>query len=412
MMSDKVTFETETKLPYRWSILALSWFIFVCHGLVSTTLSAIVTPVRNDLNLSYSQMGFILGIWQLVYTIVALPLGFLIDRIGIYKSLLIASSIIAISAILRSYAFNFETLTIAVALFGVGGSIVSVGATKVVSVWFSGKERGTATGIIFTGGTIGSVATLSLTNSVVIPAVGNWRNANLIYGLFSFLVAAVWAFLGHRSPHSSNKPAVSTAVKGESLRDLRSSFTTNVVLLVIIGVSSFLVSHGLAQWLPTILEQGGMTDAQAGFAVAVFNVFMVLGTLLSTRLPYLLKSNKMTILLLIIVQGISVLAISFVSGPLLWIVLALKGLSGGFVPLISLVLMDLPEVGQARMGLIGGLLFSVGEIGGFGGPALMGMFKDITGTFTVGLVFLGVVCEAMILPAILLKFDKKPKKTS
>src|SRR3989337_262381 len=99
MMGDKASIETGTKIPFRWSILILSWFIFFCHGLVSTALSAIVTPVRNDLNLSYSQMGFVLGIWQLVYTVVALPLGFLIDRIGIYKSLLMASAIIATSAI-------------------------------------------------------------------------------------------------------------------------------------------------------------------------------------------------------------------------------------------------------------------------------------------------------------------------
>ena len=82
-------------------MLVLVWFIYFCFGLVATTLSAVVTPVRADLDLTYSQMGFILGAWQLVYTVVAIPLGFLIDRIGTYKSLLIAATIISASAILR-----------------------------------------------------------------------------------------------------------------------------------------------------------------------------------------------------------------------------------------------------------------------------------------------------------------------
>ena len=94
----------------------------------------------NDLNLSYSQMGFILGTWQLVYTVVALPMGFLTDRIEPYKSLLLASILVSTSAVLRAFAVNFEMLVAFVALFGVGGSLVSIGLPKVTSMWFSGRE--------------------------------------------------------------------------------------------------------------------------------------------------------------------------------------------------------------------------------------------------------------------------------
>ena len=151
-----------------------------------------------------------------------------------------------------------------------------------------------------------------------------------------------------------------------------------------------------------------MTTTQAGFAVAMVNVFSIFGSLLAPRLPYWLRSKKLAISVLLILQGISVLTISGVSGPILWTVLALRGISGGFLPLLSLMLMDLPEVGPARMGMVGGLFFAVGEIGGFGGPAMMGLFKDWTGNFTAGLVFLAVVCAAMLIPTLFLKVDKKP----
>jgi nitrate/nitrite transporter NarK len=62
------------------------------------------------------------------------------------------------------------------------------------------------------------------------------------------------------------------------------------------------------------------------------------------------------------------------------------------------------------MGMVGGLFFAVGEIGGFGGPAVMGLFKDWTGNFSAGLVFLAVVCAAMLSPTLVLKVDKKPGK--
>lgn len=367
-----------------------------------------MSPVSGDLNLSYSQMGFILGAWQLVYTVAAIPLGFLIDRIGTYKSLLIASSVVSLSAILRSFATGFETMAVYVGLFGIGGCMVSIGIPKVASIWFSGKERATATGIYATGGTAGSIAALLLTNSLIIPLVGDWRTAYLLYGFLGFLITAVWLLRGRASPSAARK-AVNLPAAKMGWQDIKPAFSRNVFLVVIIGITTFLVAHGLAQWLPTILQLEGMTAIEAGFAVSVVNVFMIFGSLLAPRLPYWVGSVKLAICILLVIQGISVLTISGVSGIGLWTVLALRGISGGFMPLLSMVLMDLPEVGPARMGIVGGLFFAIGEIGGFGGPAMMGLIKDFTGTFLWGLVLLAVVCEAMIIPTLFLKVDKKAK---
>jgi MFS family permease len=231
-------------------ILGLGFFIYFNMGLVSAVLSAIVTPVMNDLNMTYSQMGFILGTWQLVYIFVALPLGFLTDRIGPYKSLLLASIIVSLSAVLRAFAVNFETLTLFVAVFGVGGSLVSIGLPKLVSVWFLGGERGMATGVNNTGSMTGSIVALSLTNSVIMPLMGSWRNAFLVYGSIGFLITAVWLLAGHRTP-SMNEPETALApVKREGLSGAKEVYKSkNVWLIEIIGVTSFLSSHGLASWL-------------------------------------------------------------------------------------------------------------------------------------------------------------------
>jgi MFS transporter, CP family, cyanate transporter len=411
-MTDTVSLSTKTKPAYRWVILLLLWFIYFCFGLIMITLSTIVSPVMSDLNLSYPQMGFVLGSWPLVYMVVALPLGFLTDRIGTRKSLLIAVIIISISAVLRSFATDFVTLTLFVALFGIGGSMVSVGIPKVVSMWFSGKERGTATGVYMTGITLGGITALSLTNSVMIPLVGGWRETFVFYGLFGFMVAVLWLFLGRHSPDGDGQQIVpaESVVEGSGFLGMKNVFTSNVVLVIVVGVSSFLVSHGLSQWLPTILQDGGMTASEAGFAVSMVNVFSIFGSLIAPRLPYLLKSKKLAISVLLFIQGLSVLTISGVSGPVLWTVLALRGLSGGFMPLLTVVLMDLPEVGPARMGIVGGMYFAIGELGGFGGPALMGLFKGLTGNFTVGLIVLAAICEAMIIPTFFLKVDQKSNK--
>jgi len=53
--------------PYRWIMLFLLWLLYIAFGLVARSITPLITPILNDLRMTYSQMGFILGSWQLTY---------------------------------------------------------------------------------------------------------------------------------------------------------------------------------------------------------------------------------------------------------------------------------------------------------------------------------------------------------
>jgi nitrate/nitrite transporter NarK len=55
------------------------------------------------------------------------------------------------------------------------------------------------------------------------------------------------------------------------------------------------------------------------------------------------------------------------------------------------------EVGSKYMGSVGGLYFSMGEIGGFLGPFMMGYIKDLTGSFLFAIYFLAILTEFSII---------------
>ena len=95
---------------YRWVVLAAVWLLYASFGLCMRSISPVVTPMLADLNMTYGEMGFILGSWQLVYIPVAIFAGFTIDRWGIRKSLFIGAVIIAFSEGLRYFATGFFTL--------------------------------------------------------------------------------------------------------------------------------------------------------------------------------------------------------------------------------------------------------------------------------------------------------------
>jgi nitrate/nitrite transporter NarK len=65
--------------------------------------------------------------------------------------------------------------------------------------------------------------------------------------------------------------------------------------------------------------------------------------------------------------------------------------------------MELPEVGPVYMGGAVGMLYTLGEMGGFAAPVLIGYMRDFTGSFLVGIDSLILVVEAMVPVAFLLR---------
>jgi len=67
----------------------------------------------------------------------------------------LGATIISISEILRGFATSFEAMFVAAAIFGVGGPLVSIGLTKLIVSWFSGKERETTSSACLAGSNSG-----------------------------------------------------------------------------------------------------------------------------------------------------------------------------------------------------------------------------------------------------------------
>ena len=67
-------------------MLALTWLVYACFGIVGGSLPPLVGSVTGDLALSSTQMGLVLGAWQLMYIGTATPLGALVDRFGARRS--------------------------------------------------------------------------------------------------------------------------------------------------------------------------------------------------------------------------------------------------------------------------------------------------------------------------------------
>jgi len=389
------------KSNYRWVMLALIWLAYFAFGMIGSSIPPLVTPIARDLTLTYSQIGSILGAILLVYIPLAISVGLLIDRAGMRRLIVAAIALVPLSAFLQSFATNFETLFLSVCVFGIGGPFLSVGSPKIVASWFSGKERGLASGIYMTGAFIGSSTALTITNTIIMPLVGTWRDVLRLYALLGFSMAFIWLLFGREAPSTQTGRIANIPLREAIKKLVREKYVW--IVTIIAFSSAFFAGYGFTRWLPKLLELKGMSSAEAGFFASVPGWSGLIGNIVTPALGKA-GSRKPLVFVTLLVQGICIFVTATVTGLPLIASLIFYGISyGGMAPLLIVILMDMQQVGAKYMGAATGILFSLGGLGGFTGPLMVGFLADLTGSILSGMIALAALVEAMLLFTLLMK---------
>jgi cyanate permease len=291
-----------------------------------------------------------------------------------------------------------------VALFGIGGPLISIGAPKVVSSWFRENDRATAVGIYTTAPWIGGLFSIAATNSIIMPLTGeSWRLTLLYYGLLTLVFAFVWGIFARDSEDGGVSEGASLKESFVALVKVR-----NVRVILVAGLLTLFVEHGYSHWLPKMLENRGFSPEDAGFLAAVPLIAAIPAVLLLPRfIPGQSRGRYIAVLSGLMSVG---LLLSYIASS--WVRtlgLIAYGISApSLLPLLMLLLMKEPRVGAKHMGLAGGIFFCVAEIGGFTGPLLMGGLVDITGSFMPGIVFFTVTGVILGLIILMVQVNKTP----
>ncbi len=366
----------------RWSVLFGAWAVYAAFGLLVASTGALVPQIRDDLGLSESAMGLVLGAWQLIYIGTAIPAGRFLDRFGIRLALMASMVVMLISGLGRAVAWNGWSLFFAVAFLGIGAPVISVGAPKVAATLFEGSDRRLAVGVYSTAPVVGSALGLLLPANVVGPLVGDdWR---LIMAVLTGLAAAalvIWVLV------SGGLDGLLAPGSGPGISEYRSIAGLPVVRFVLVlSVLNFFFVHGVGQWIVAILDSAGWSSKQAGSWAA----FGTLGSLIasfvlpraatSSRRPWLMIGSMLagaSSLFFLLSLEVFLLAPSLLVATIARSALA---------PLLIMVMMDHRDVGPTKIAAATGLFFASAQIGGVTGPAVTGILADMSNGFRLPLL--------------------------
>ncbi len=377
-------------------MLAGIWLIYFSFGLQIAALAPLVGVVSADLSLSYARMGVVLSAWPLLYVFTSIPGGALVDRIGTRKALMLATALMVVSAMGRAVATDFWTMFVAVSIFGVGGPLLSVTAPKAVAHWFGDRERGLAMGIYFTGVSIGILAGLSLTNTVMMPLTGgDWRDVLWIYAIVVVAGGVSWAVLSAHGSFRRAEASDTTASRG-TIREQIVGFgyllrRPAVLLILLMSMGIFFYYDSTNAWLPEILVAHGFDPAEAGVWASAPVFIGIFGALI---VPRLANDRRRSFILLCLFGCIVTGALCLMAADpvLVGVAFFFFGMArGGLMTVGLMMLMACPDVGRHQLGAAGGLFFTAAEIGGVFGPVSFGVLFDATGGFAAALAVLAGV---------------------
>ena len=275
----------------QWVALTFLTLAGIVNYLDRSTLSIANHSVSGELGLSASQMGLLLSAFSFSYAFAQLPMGALLDRFGARLMLGVGMLVWSVAQLFGGFVQTLQQFLFARIFLGIGEAPQFPAGAKVVSEWYSLRERGRPTGMFITSSTIGPALAPPILTGLLL-AFG-WRWMFIVMGVMGIAVAIGWylvyrnrrevvlapeevTHLTEEEPHARAERRMT----GAEWRGLFASRTTWGMIFGFMGVIYMVWLY--LTWLPAYLEhERHLSIAKTGWIVSIPYLFGTLGMLSS-----------------------------------------------------------------------------------------------------------------------------------
>lgn len=357
--------------------------VYMDKNMVSTA----IIPIAKQFHFTTSQTGWIMSMFFLAYSLTQIPSGWLADKIGAKKVLLISLGTICFF----SYAFGFvSSLMLFIAIrfgAGIGHGGYPSSCSKAVAENFDKEQRVMVqSGIMTTSGIGGLLAFVLGANVIAI----NWRYGYLMLGTMFLIAFLLVLFL---LPKDTPKQQ---AIKQTKVKVPFKEVITNknVIILFIVMIFLNITYYGAMSWLPSYLTKTyQLSLGAAGGILAVNAVSQVIGSYLTglSLSKWFPGKQKQFILVCAIISAACIYTLVNIHNVYLSLVLvALIGMTtiSAFTATFTWPQKIFRE---EIIGSSVGIINTGGTFGGFLAPIIIGaLVQAAGGNFTGGFIFLAI----------------------
>jgi len=387
-------------------------FIFICYVisyLDRTNVSFAALGMNADLGITAEQFGFGAGMFFIGYFLFEIPSNLIMQKTG--ARIWIARIMISWGLISMATAFVTGPTSFAVARFclGMAEAGFTPGIYLFFTYWFPGTWRAKITAAFLVGipvaNIIGAPISGALMQITSHEHIRNWQWLLLIEGVPAVLLGIACLFFLDDKPAKAKwltddeKSLLQRRLDEEQQRiaakhgaTMRHAMRNPLLwLLALINFCGIVGSIGVGLWMPQIIKQMGVSHTATGFLTALPYVCGAPSMLFWARRANHSPHRIRWISGALVIAAIALSCSAVVSEPVLKMLALCITVSG--ILAFQASFWALPSGFLTGNAAAAGLavIVSVGNLGGFFGPSLIGYVKQMSGGFMWALLAVSVI---------------------
>lgn len=415
-----------------WRLIPLLFFCYIIAYIDRINVGFAKLHLREVLgvneNVFSSVYGFGAGLFFIGYFIFELPSNLILQRVG--ARIWIARIMIFWGIVSIAFMFLKGTTMFYVMRFLLGAAEAGFfpGVLLYLTFWYPARERARTVAMFALGGILSGVVGSPISGMLLhmdgMGGLAGWQWLFLIEGIPAVLMGFVVLFLLPNGPRQAKwltpeeKAWVQSRIDAERSASpatrfrLRDVFTNGRVwIFCLLYLLMNIGGYGYEMWLPSIVKGfSGMSDRAVGFINAIPYFVAGVAMLLVARYSDRTGNRKGVVAIAAMTSAVGFALSAYFKNPFLAmaaLTLAFIGIKCTIAPLWA---MATTFLGSAAAAAGIALINSVGNLGGFIGPFLVGVIKDKTGSQVAALLFLGIALLIMsIIAATQRDSDSKPR---
>jgi len=377
-----------TRMQENGLVAGVSLAHFVSHVYI-VIMAPLLIFIRQDYDVTYTQIGLAVTTFNLVSTMFQTPVGFLVDRTGPRLNL-IAGLILGGAAL--TVAGLVDSFWVMVAMFGVLGlanTVYHPADYAMLSYHVAPERMGPAFSIHTFAGLLGTAAAPPAL--LLVTNLAGWRMALIAAGALGFFVAVILMVTRDPPRHISARPR-DTKGGGSAWKLL---LTAPILLNFIVFTLFAMFQGGFNTYLVAALHDLHQVPVAIGNTVLTTMLFLSAGGVLVGGLviAYAPRYVAISVICLLVTGTAGLVVALFDLGSIGFIlVLSLAGLASGVMsPARDLIVKELTPPGA--FGAVFGFVTNGYTVAGVVSPLLFGMFMDHG---TPRAIFLTVALAALL----------------
>lgn len=238
-------------MPSLRHLILILLYVGWCISYVDrTAITYAATHIASDFHLSPASLGVLLSSFYVGYSIMQIPGGWLSDRFGSGRVVLVSILLWSLFTSMTGLAWSLASLIVIRFLFGIAEGAFPAASMKGVAESFTAKERPTKASILISSNYTGSMLAPLLITPLLLAF--HWRTVFHIIAVLGIVFAVLYAMVYRRQLREQKAQAITMQpINKEALMELLRSGVMWKLVLVWFALS--LVNKGLDSWMPIYL---------------------------------------------------------------------------------------------------------------------------------------------------------------